>query len=165
MYINLYPNKSLKSTKKSLLLTGAFLTVGGGYALLREFLWLPVFREEWAFASALLILIGGFMLAFGADVFRFNDAFFSMNRERIAYRLTLWGSIQEIYWKDLNALEISWSLISFELTSGKRLHLRLEAIQQPEVARHVSRSLHLAALNHNLPVNGLKTFQAPALQV
>lgn len=147
MYINLYPGKQLRSTRKSLLVTGLFLFFGGGYALLREFLWIDAFRTGWAVASAMLLGLGLLFVAYGTEVFRFKDAFFSMTPERIVYRLSLLGRERRIAWEEVQELIISESLVRFKLVSGSGVAMRLGAIQQPEIARHVSRSIHLAALD------------------
>ncbi|GHA75531.1 hypothetical protein GCM10007389_31760 [Pontibacter akesuensis] len=144
---------------------GMFLTLGGGYALLRELLWMDMFREGWAAASVLLVLVGATMLAFGTDIFRLQDAFFSMTPKRIVYRVSVLGRQQEINWEEVSALDITESLVTFVLVSGRQRYLRLGAIQQPEIARHVSRSLHLAAIEKGLVLNGIKASSfKPALQ-
>ncbi|CAM3813363.1 hypothetical protein POKO110462_20835 [Pontibacter korlensis] len=166
MYVNLYPSKQLRSTKRSVLFIGLFLFFGGGYSLLREFLWLEIFRESWAVASGVMLLLGIVCIAFGTDVLRFKDAFFSMTPERIAYRLTLFGAETVVYWQAVKELHVTEHLISFELREGDTLKLRLGHIQQPAIARHVSRSIHLAAFEKGIMINGVKPSPTePALQV
>ncbi|RIJ42982.1 hypothetical protein [Pontibacter oryzae] len=166
MYVNLFPGKQLRATKRSITLMGSFLFLGGGYALMREFLWFDGFRSGWALVSGLLGALGLLFIAFGTDFFRFKDAFFSMTPERIAYRLSLLGREHKIRWHDVQELVISDALIRFKLRCGKRVNMRIGAIQQPDIARHVSRSIHLAALEKGLPINGVKPSPPePALQV
>lgn len=166
MYVNLYPNKQLKATKRSTLLLGLFLAGGGTYALYREFFMLDALRLSWLLASIALVLAGALLMAFATDLLRFRDVYFSMTPERIAYRLALLGREQTLYWSKLESLEISTEAVTFRLKSGKKQLLRLGAIQQEDLARHVARSLHLAALEKGLRVNGTKPSpQEPALQV
>lgn len=133
---------------------------------MREFLWLDVFRLGWAVASGILVLLGVLFISFGTDVLRFKDAYFSMTPERIAYRLALLSPEKQISWKEIKELKISELLISFVLVSGKTVTMRLGSIQQPHIARHVSRSIHLAAFEKGIVVNGVKpTPDDPVLQI
>lgn len=166
MYVNLYPGKQLQATKRSMLLIGLFLFLGGGYALLREFLWLDTFREGWAVASGALMVLGLIPLAYGTDIFRFKDAFFSMTPDRIVYRLTLLGTETRVEWQQIQELRITEHIITFILKEGAAIKMRLGAIQRPDIARHVSRSIHLAALEQGVMINGIKPSPPePALQI
>jgi hypothetical protein len=166
MYVNLYPGKQLRSTKRTVLLIGLFLVLGGMYALLREFLWMEPFREGWALASGAMVLLGLLPLAYGTDMLHFKDAFFSMTPDRIVYRLTLLGTEKVVEWQQIQELHITEYVIKFILKGGSITKMRLSAIQKPDVARHVSRSIHLAALEQGIMINGVKPSPtSPALQV
>lgn len=166
MYVNLYPNKQLRSTKRSLLLIGLFLFFGGGYALLREFFWIASFREGWALASGVMVLLGLLPIAYGTEILRFKDAYFSMTPERIIYRLSLFGTETIVEWQQIQELHITEYVVNFILKGGSVLKMRLNIIQKPEIARHVSRSIHLAALEKGIMINGVKPSPSePALQV
>ncbi|WP_276499101.1 hypothetical protein [Pontibacter litorisediminis] len=165
MYVNLYPGRQLRSTKKSMLLLGLFLFFGGGYALLREFLWIGQFREGWAVASAVIMLLGILSIAYGSSVLHFKDAFFSMTPDRIAYRLSLFGGQTVVEWPQVEELKISVHAVNFVLRGGAIVKMRLTAIQDPKIARHVSRSIHLAALEKGIAINGVKPSPSePAMQ-
>lgn len=166
MYVNLYPGKHLQATKRSLLLMGLFLFFGGGYALLREFLWIGSFREGWALASGALMLFGLISIAYGTERFHFKDVYFSMTPQRIKYRLALFGAEKVVEWQQIQELQISSHQINFKLKGGDVAKMRLSTIQSPQLARHVSRSIHLAALEQGVMVNGIKPSPSePALQV
>lgn len=166
MYVNLYPGKQLRNAKRSMLLVGLFLFIGGGYALLREFFWMEEFRQGWALASAGLMLLGVLPLAYGTELLHFKDAFFFMTPQRLAYRLSLFGSEKVIEWAQVEELHITRHVISFLLTGGHVQRLRLHAIQDASLARHVSRSIHLAAMEKGIMINGVKPSPSePALQV
>lgn len=166
MYVNLYPGKQLRAARRFMLLLGLFLFVGGGYALLREFFWMETFRDRWAAASAVLMLLGLVPLAYGANLLHFKDAFFSMTPQQIAYRLTLFGPQTVVEWPQVQELGITEQLISFKLEGGMVTRMRLNMIQDPAIARHVSRSIHLAALEKGIMINGVKPSPTePALQV
>ncbi|TPE43702.1 hypothetical protein [Pontibacter mangrovi] len=166
MYVNLYPNRQLRATKRSVLLMGLFLLLGGGYALLRELLWMEALRPGWAAASGLMVLSGSVCLAYATEVLRFKDAFFSMTPERIAYRVSLFGSETVVEWQHIQELRITEHYVSFALTGGAFQKIRLGAIQSPDIARHVARSIHLAGLEKGIMINGIKPSPSePALQV
>ncbi|PRY13648.1 hypothetical protein CLV24_10518 [Pontibacter ummariensis] len=166
MYVNLFPRKQLRATKKSVLVLGLFLGVGGAYAVLRELLWQTAFRPYWAMASVLIVLIGLLCLAVATDFIRLKDAYFSMTPERVSYRLAVWGREHFLLWKDVQALQVTKHWVSFILHNGEIKKLRLGLIQNPEIAHHVSRSIHLAALEKGLPVNDvLPSAPEPSLQV
>lgn len=165
MYVNLFPGRQLRATKRSTTLTGFVLLLGGSYALVREFLWLDTFRLGWALVSGLLVATGLLFIAFGTDFFRLKDAFFSMTPERIAFRLTLLGREHKIVWQEVKEIVVSDIVIRFKLTNGKNVKMRIGSIQEPEIARHVARSIHLAALEKGLSINGVKPSPTePALQ-
>lgn len=155
MYINLFPNRQLRSTKKSVLAMGAFFAAGGTYALMREIMWQGTFRVEWAVSSAVLLLIGFLAIAVAMDKIRLKDVYFSMTPERISYRLSVVGREQLLCWQDVAALQVSEQWVNFEGHKGQVVKLNLGLIQQPEIARHVSRSIVLAAMEKEIPVNGV----------
>lgn len=156
MYVNLYPQKQLMQTKKNMLIAGVFLIVGGAYALFREFFLLDVFRPGWAVSSTVVLGAGVLLWLVANNLFSTRDAYFSMNPERIKYRLAVFSREQVINWKDIDVLEISANTIVFQLISGTSITMRLGNIQQPEVMLHVSRSLHLAAMEKGILVNGVQ---------
>lgn len=165
MYVSLYSRKQLKQTKQFIFVVGVLLAAGGIYALVRELFFQDSFRLSWAIASALIVIAGLLWGLAGKNSLLFRDAYCSMNPERISYRLAVLGREVVIFWADITALQIEEQLISFQLTSGKMIRMRLGNIQQPEVARHVSRSIHLAALEKQIMVNGVQPTQTkPAAQ-
>lgn len=165
MYVNLYSRKQLNKTKQFLLVAGTFLAVGGAVALARELFYQTPFRLNWAVAGSMLLVVGLLWSLAARNTMLFKDAYFSLNPERVSYRLALLGREVVILWKDISALKIQEQLITFELSSGRSIKMRLGAIQQPDVARHVSRSIHLAALEKHIMVNGVQPSQAkPAAQ-
>ncbi len=165
MYINLYPSKHLQATKKTMRLTGAFLTAGGSYALLREFFWQPDFRACWAVASGVLVLLGLFLLAVATDRIMLRDAYLSITPERIMYRLSLTGHEKLLLWDGIKGMQVTEHYVLFEQEQKAPVKLRLGLIQQPEIAQHVSRSLLLAALEKGIPVNGVEALpKKPPIQ-
>ena len=156
MYINLYPQKQLMQTKRYMLIAAAFLIVGGAYALFREVLLQDVFRPGWAVSSILILSVGIVSWLIANNRLATRDAYFSMSPERIKYRLAVFAKEQVIYWKEVDALDIAAQTIVYHLTSGDSITMRLGNIQQPEVMLHVSRSIHLAALEKGIMVNGVQ---------
>lgn len=156
MYVNLYPQKQLMQTKRNMLIAAAFLIVGGAYALFREFFLLDVFRPGWAVSSAVVLVAGVLLWLIANNLVATKDAYFSMSPERIKYRLAVFAREQVINWKDIDSLEISANAIVYQLISGASITMRLGNIQQPEVMLHVSRSLHLAAMEKGIMVNGVQ---------
>lgn len=154
MYINLYPNKHLNATKKTVLATGLFLAAGGAYALLRELFWQTDFQPGWAVASAGITLIGFLSIAVAMDKIRLKDAYLSITPERLMYRLSVMGREQLLPWENIKAMQVTEHLVVFEQGQGTVTKLRLGLIQQPEIARHVSRSILLAAMEKGIPING-----------
>ncbi|MCJ8165774.1 hypothetical protein MKJ04_13050 [Pontibacter sp. E15-1] len=154
MYINLYPNRQLQSTKKTVLGLGLFCATGGAYALMRELFWIHDFRVGWALSSALLTLVGFLSIAVAMDKIRLKDAYLSITPERIMYRLTLTGRERLIRWDNVQAMRMTEHVVIFDQKEGAPRRMRLGLIQQPEMALHVSRSLMLAAIEKGIPVNG-----------
>lgn len=165
MYINLYPNKHLNATKKSVLAMGLFLAAGGAYALLRELFWQTDFQSGWAVASAVVTLVGFLSIVVAMDKIRLKDAYLSITPERLMYRLSVMGREQLLPWESIRALQVTEHVVVFEQEQGTVTKLRLGLIQQPEIARHVSRSILLAAMEKGIPVNGVSAVpRKPSLQ-
>jgi hypothetical protein len=156
MYINLYPTKQLQQTKRNFILLGAFLIAGGGYALVRDLVLSEQVRVGWAMASASVFMVGILLVAVGTDNIRLKDAYFSLNPERLSYRLSVLGREQLLYWKSISSLRITEQTVIIELQDTQCVVIRLGAIQDPEIAHHVAASLRLAALEKNVPVNGVQ---------
>ena len=159
MYINLFSHKQLALTKRYLLILCVFLISGGAYALFREILLVDAIRTGWALSSALILISGILLYFFSNNQLDTKEAYFSMNPERIKYRLALFSKEHVIHWKDINSIEISTQTIVYNLTTGLQIKMRLGNIQQPEVMLHVSRSIHLAALEKGVTINGIKSQQ------
>ncbi|WP_439880231.1 hypothetical protein ACSX1A_13830 [Pontibacter sp. MBLB2868] len=155
MYVSLYSRKQLKQTKQFIFLASVFIMAGGAYALIREFFFQDSFRLGWAVASAVLVLTGFLWSLVGSNKFRFKDAYFSLTPERISYRLAVFSTEKVIFWSDVSSVQITRNTVWFHLDSGQNIKMRLGNIQQPEVSLHVARSIHLAALEQGVPVNGV----------
>ncbi|MEJ8803051.1 hypothetical protein [Pontibacter sp. H249] len=157
MYVNLYPHKQLQKSVKFVGLLGMFLTAGGVYALIRELLLSDSLRVGWAISGLVILLAGFACFVIGSNRHIIREAYFSMSPECIKYRLALLAREQVIFWKDVEALEISAHAVIYNLTSGRNIKMRLGHIQHDEVALHVSRSIHLAALEKGIVINGVQT--------
>ncbi|GAB3198015.1 hypothetical protein GCM10027293_13820 [Pontibacter aydingkolensis] len=142
-----------------MLMFGLFLIAGGAYALFREFFLQDAFRLGWAISNALVFSAGVTFWLIADKSLATKEAYFSMNPERIKYRLTLFAREQAVHWKEVDAVDISVHSVVFNLTSGKSVTMRLGNIQQPEIILHVSRSIHLAAMEKGIMVNGVQTVQ------
>jgi hypothetical protein len=153
MYVNLYPNKELKKTKKALLLGGMFMFCGGMYALLRELNMDGQLRWEWIVAAVLIGVGGAWGIAVGAGKLQLKDAYFSMTPERISYRLNFYRAERIIYWNSIDAIQASEHSLFFELKNSEQVVLRLGNVQSSKIANHVSVSIQLAAIQQNVEVN------------
>jgi hypothetical protein len=156
MYVNLFPHKQLVQTKKYMLMACVFLISGGTYALVREMFIIDSFRIGWALCSAFILGAGALLYTIANNQLETKEAYFSMNPDRVKYRLALFSKEKIILWKDVTALEISAQTIIYRLNSGKSVKMRLGNIQQAEVMLHVSRSIHLAALEKGITINGME---------
>lgn len=157
MYVNLYPNKELKKTKKILLWTGILLICGGLSALVGEFIAREEIRWSWVAAATLVSMLGGLGLAVGSGYLHLKDAFFSMTPERISYRLTLYGAEHTIYWETIDSIQASENALVFELKDSRQQIMRLGQIQSNKIANHVSVSIQLAAIQQKIEVNQVAT--------
>ncbi|WP_299987206.1 hypothetical protein [uncultured Pontibacter sp.] len=153
MYVNLYPNKELKKTKRVLLWIGILMLCGGLSALFVEFVAREEVRWSWAGGALAVSIIGMLGFAVGASYIRLKDAYFSMTPERIAYRLTLYGAEHTIYWDAIDSIQASEHALVFDLKDSEQLIMRLGHIQSPEIANHVSVSIQLAAIQQHVEVN------------
>ncbi|PKV63406.1 hypothetical protein [Pontibacter ramchanderi] len=153
MYVNLYPNKELKKTKQILLWSGILLLCGGLSALFGEFIAREELRWGWAGAALLVSALGGLGFAVGAGHLQLKDAYFSMTPERIAYRLTIYGTERVIQWDTIDSIQAYENKLVFELKDSKQFVMRLGNIQSPEIANHVSVSIQLAAIQQQVEVN------------
>ncbi|MBX0332747.1 hypothetical protein K3G39_05810 [Pontibacter sp. HSC-14F20] len=153
MYVNLYPNKALKRTRRILLWSGILLLCGGLSALFGEFVARDEIRWGWAGGALIVSAVGMLGFAVGAGYLQLKDAFFSMTPERISYRLTLYGTEQTIYWDTIDSIHASEHALVFELKDSRQMIMRLGHIQSPEIANHVSVSIQLAAIQQHVEVN------------
>lgn len=151
MYVNLYPTKQLKRTKRSLLWSGLFLLCGGLVALLSEFG--DGLRWGWALAALLICLTGFIWVAVGVGRIHLKDMYFSMTPERISYRLSLYGPERVIFWNSIDSIQTSEHTVVFDLQNGEQVVMRLGNIQCSRTANHVSVSIQLAAIEQNVEVN------------
>lgn len=133
----------------------AFLIVGGAYSLLREIFILDTFRLGWAISSTVILAVGLAFYKVANKQLLIRDVYFSMNPDQIKYRLAVFAHEKIIPWGNIKALEISAQMIIYNMTDGKDIKMRLGNIQQPEVMLHVTRSLHLAAIEKGIVVNGV----------
>ncbi|MFD2248285.1 hypothetical protein [Pontibacter ruber] len=162
MYINLYPTKELQRTKQSLLGFGIFLAGGGVYALVREVLQREQLQLSWLLSACIIMAVGLVLVSLGAGWIQLKEAFFSMNPERISYRLTLYGQQRMVNWNAVESVRIIPNTVIFEFKSGKRLVLRLGLVQDEKVARHIEASIRLAALQQNISINGVQVHKQKA---
>ncbi|PVY43278.1 hypothetical protein [Pontibacter virosus] len=153
MYVNLYPNKELKKTKQILLWAGILMFCGGLSALIGEFIAREEIRWTWMAGALVVSAIGLLGFAVGAGYVQLKDAYFSMTPERIAYRLTLYGAEQTIYWDTIDSIQATEQALIFDLKDSRQLVMRLGHIQSPEIANHVSVSIQLAAIQQQVEVN------------
>lgn len=153
MYVNLYPYKALKRTKKILLWGGVAMLCGGLAALLGEFVAQDQVRWGWAVAAGLVSGLGAFGFGLGAGYARLNDVYFSMTPERISYRLHFFAPAHTLAWEAIDSIQASKSILVFELKDSKQLVMRLGHIQDPKIANHVSVSIQLAAMQQYIEVN------------
>lgn len=157
MYVNLYPTKELKKTKRVLLWGGIFFLCGGLSVLLSELVAQSQIRWGWTAAAIMLCAAGACCMAVGTGRFHLKDAFFSMTPERISYRLTLYGAEQVIYWESIDSIQASEHTLVFELKDSNQVRMRLGHIQSPQIANHVSVSIQLAAIEQKVEVNQVIT--------
>lgn len=162
MYVNLYPHKTLKRTKKMLLWGGLALLCGGLAALAREFVGEEEIRLGWALAAVAVSVAGMAGGSAGAGYVPLNDAYFSMTPERISYRLHFFASECTLPWSSIDSIQASENMLVFDLKDSEQQIMRLGHIQDPNIANHVSVSVQLAAMQQLIEVNQVAT---PAKQV
>lgn len=153
MYVNLYPHKELKKTRQLLLWTGILLLCGGLTALAGELIAREEIRWVWAVGALVVSAIGSLGFAVGAGHLQLKDAYFSMTPERIAYRLTLYGTEHTIYWDTIDSIQATAHTLVFDLKDSRQVIMRLGHIQSRETANHVSVSIQLAAIQQQVEVN------------
>ena len=153
MYVNLYPYKALKRTKKILLWGGVAMLFGGLVALAGEFVVQDHVRWGWAIAASLVSGLGAFGFGLGAGYARLSDVYFSMTPERINYRLHFFAAAHTLQWDTIDCIQASENRLVFELKDSKQLVMRLGHIQDPKIANHVSVSIQLAAMQQQIEVN------------
>jgi hypothetical protein len=153
MYVNLYPYKALKRTKKALLWGGVAMLCGGMATLLGEFVAQEHIRWGWAIAASLVSVVGAFGFGLGAGYARLNDVYFSMTPERISYRLHFFATVRTLPWDAIDCIQASENTLAFELKDSNQIIMRLGHIQDPKIANHVSVSIQLAAMHQQIEVN------------
>ncbi|NEM98188.1 hypothetical protein [Pontibacter burrus] len=132
-----------------------FLLGGGGFAIVREMLWLDAMRPGWLVAATLLVLAGAAGLAICANLIPLRETYFSMNSSRLGYRLTFFGRKQELFWTQIRAVMLTDEKVVFELRNEKELVMPLHHIPDSKIARHIQASISLAAMEQNIKVNGV----------
>ncbi|MDX5482172.1 MAG: hypothetical protein LPK07_10875 [Hymenobacteraceae bacterium] len=162
MHIKLYSDQQKARTRRNTGLMGFFLSLGGGYALFRELFLLEALRTGWIAASVAIVVVGALFLAVATGLLKLKDAYFSMTPELINYRLAPLSLERFVLWHNVKALQISKHKVVFELRTGKKVRLKFGSIQEPEVALHVSRSIHLAALEKGIMINHVGAAKEPA---
>ncbi|MBB6612874.1 hypothetical protein H7F15_17665 [Pontibacter sp. Tf4] len=155
MFVSLHTRKQLSRIKQNMLLLGLFLLAGGGYAIVREFLWLDAVRPGWLLAAVVLVLIGGVGVAVGINLIPLQDTFFSMNSSQLGFRLTLFGKAHRLRWTQIRSIDVTEDRVIFSLRQEKEVTLHLAHISDPKIARHIQASISLAALEQNVKVNGV----------
>ncbi|NDK55145.1 hypothetical protein [Pontibacter fetidus] len=155
MFISLYSEKKLKQLKTNILIAGAFLVLGGAYALFRELQLPDPFYREWLYAAVLLVITGLVCIAIAKDYILLHEAYFSMNPNRLSFRLTFFSREYVLPWSQLTAVRVTENSIVFELQHHKTVTLRLSNIPDEQVARHIRASIGLAAMQQNIQVNNV----------
>ncbi|QCR24741.1 hypothetical protein [Pontibacter sp. SGAir0037] len=156
MYINLYPNKEKSKTKKNLLLLGFFFFAGGAYAFFRETVLQDTIRVNWVIGAVVIFIAGILSIFMATDRIWLKDAYFSMQPDYIKFRLSFFSKEHMLRWSQIQQVRISKHFVLFELNNQEQVELKLGAIQSDDVARQVTSSLRLAALDHQIAVNGVK---------
>lgn len=155
MFVQLYPYKTLQKTKSFILMLGAFLVLGGGYALVRELLLSYQANQVFTYAAIVMLLAGLLSVMFATDKLPVKETYFSMTPERISFRTSLFGKEHVLRWNNICEIRIKHDVVLFELKNGTEIQLRLAMIHLPETARHISVSIRLAAMEQNILVNGV----------
>ena len=130
-----------------------FLLGGGGFAIVREMMWLNAMRPGWLVAATVLVLAGAAGLAICASLIPLRETYFSMNSSRLGYRLTFFGRKQELFWTQIRAVMVNDGKVIFELRNEKELVMSLHHIPDPKIARHIQASISLAAMESSAPAN------------
>lgn len=156
MYISLYPAKQLERAKEKMLWLGLFMLSGGMAAFLHDIAIREETRWYWVGAALVIGLTGILFVAIGTDRIHLKEAYFSITPSRISYRLHLFSNERMIYWQQIAGIQVSERYVLFDLNSGRQVLLRLKSIQSNNAASHVATCLQMAALEHNVSVNGVK---------
>lgn len=155
MFISLYPEKQLNQLKTNILMAGVFLVAGGAFAMYRELQMPDPFSREWLYASILLVISGIICIAVAKNYILLHEAYFSMNPNRLSFRLTFFSREHVLQWSQLTAVRVAENEVVFELHNKKAVALRLSNIPDEQVARHIRSSIGLAALQQNIQVNNV----------
>jgi hypothetical protein len=162
MFIQLEPYKDVKKTKHFSFMLGMFLMLGGGFSICRELILKDQANILFVYAAIIHLLAGVIITAYAKDRLPFKESYFSMNKERISFRLMFYGKEHILQWNSIKEIKITNNIVLFELKSGSNIILRLSAIQQPETARHIKSSIRLAALDQHVVVNGVISLEQRA---
>ena len=156
MYISLYTAKQLRKIKDRLLWLGLFMACGGGAALLYNLILLEEVRWLWGAAAALIFLVGLYLLALGTDKIQLKNAFVAISPDKISYRLNFYSRECNLDWNGIAAVQFSDHCVLFDLQGGHQQSLLLSDIESHNMASQVALHLQLAALEHNVTVNGVR---------
>ncbi|PKV63405.1 hypothetical protein [Pontibacter ramchanderi] len=160
MYINLYTARQLRRIKDRLLWLGLFMASGGGSALIYNLILAEKTRWAWGAAAALVVLVGLYLVALGADKIRLKEAFVAILPDKISYRLAFYSKKYNLDWNGISGVHLSDHCVLFNLCNGHQRTLRLSSIESHNTASRVAVSLQVAALEHNIAVNGAR-FHVP----
>jgi hypothetical protein len=155
MFISLYSEKKLKQLKANILVAGAFLIVGGAFAIFRELQLPDPFSRDWLYAAIALVVTGLVCIAVAKNFILLHETYFSMNPNRLSFRLTFLGREHVLPWRQLAAVSVAENKVVFELHNRKTVTLRLSNIPDEQMARHIRASIGLAALQQNIQVNNV----------
>ena len=160
MYISLYTARQLRRIKDRLLWLGLFMACGGGGALIYNLLLRQDARWLWGVAAGIIALVGLYLVALGTDKVSLKNVFVAISPNKISYRLNFYSKEHSLDWRSIAAMQFSDQCIIFDLQGGNQRSLHLADIESHNLASQVAVNLQLAALQHNITVNGVR-FNVP----
>ncbi|WP_188502098.1 hypothetical protein [Pontibacter amylolyticus] len=150
----------MRRIKDRLLWLGLFMASGGGAALLYNLVLRQDARWLWGMAAVVIVLVGLYLLALSTDKIPLKDAFVDISPDRVSYRLNFYGRAYSLDWSGIAAIHFSDHCVLFDLRGGHQRSLLLTGIESHNKASQVALGLQMAALEHNITVNGVR-FNVP----
>ncbi|GGG22051.1 hypothetical protein GCM10011323_27540 [Pontibacter amylolyticus] len=111
-------------------------------------------------AAVVIVLVGLYLLALSTDKIPLKDAFVDISPDRVSYRLNFYGRAYSLDWSGIAAIHFSDHCVLFDLRGGHQRSLLLTGIESHNKASQVALGLQMAALEHNITVNGVR-FNVP----